>query len=81
MKVRKFYPRSAMHKLAGENTNSLTRGEAAALEFALRRGRKVGLSVVLAQTKIAAFNAATPEQAQIILANTNRAIKLHMAQP
>lgn len=80
MKVRKFYPRTAMRKLAGKNANSLTRGEAAALKFALRRGRKVGLSVVLAQSEITAFKAATPEQAQAIFANTNRTIKLHMAQ-
>lgn len=55
MKTRKFYPRSAIRALAGREFSSLDRGETAALRFVMRRGRRMGVSVMVTATNVLVF--------------------------
>ena len=74
MKVRKFYPRSAIRPLAGREVSTLSLGEVAALRFAMRRGRRMGLSVMVGATNVPAFDSVTPEAFAAALLNANQVI-------
>lgn len=68
MKVRKFYPRSAIRPLAGREFATLSQGEVAALRYVMRRSRKMGVQVAVASTNIPPFDSVPPETfAQVIL--------------
>ena len=78
MKVRKFYPRSAIRKLTEKSPATLTAGEQAALAFAMRRGRKLGFQVVVASSDLRSLEGMSKEQASAILANCNTKIFLKL---
>ncbi|WP_027859778.1 hypothetical protein [Marinobacterium jannaschii] len=78
MKVRNFYPKQVMKRLARRDVETLDAGEKAALNFFLRKGRKFGIgTAVLTETDptelLAANNA---EEASAILANCTTRIHL-----
>lgn len=66
MKIRKFYPRSAIRTLSGREFSTLDRGEVAALRFVMRRGRRMGVSVMVAATNVPAFAAALVNANQLV---------------
>lgn len=75
MKIRKFYPRSAIRALAGREFSTLGRGEVAALQFVMRRGRRMGVSVSVTATNVPAFESVEPEVLAAALANANQVVQ------
>ncbi len=45
MKVRRFYPRQVLRRLQGEH-EQLDKGKMAAVVYAMRKGRKLGVSIM-----------------------------------
>lgn len=80
MKVRNFYPRSAIRKLAGKSPRTLSAGEQSALYFALRKGRKLGVQVVVASSDTHSLEGVSPEQAAAILSNCNTKIFMNLTR-
>ena len=76
MKVRLFYPRSALRKLSNKEPVKLTAGEMAALKYAMRRGRKLGICVLCAPIDMQPLVDVTPEQARAIVENATTRIQL-----
>lgn len=79
MKVRNFYPRSALRKLAAQLPDILTAGEKAALKFAMRKGRKYGFEVVVASSDLTSLKGMSQDQAAAVIANCNTKIFLKVA--
>ena len=75
MKTRKFYPRSAIRALAGREFSSLDRGETAALRFVMRRGRRMGVSVMVTANNVPAFDSVEPRVFAAALAKANQVVQ------
>ena len=80
MKVRKFYPTSVLRKLDGKARAVLSAGEQAALAFAMRKGRKLGVQVIMAHSELADFEKAPLDVAAAVIANCNLKVALKFAQ-
>lgn len=78
MRVRNFYPRQVAKRLNRKSPSSLSPGEKAALQFFTMKGRKVGVSVQIAQTDLAGFQGSSMEEAATILANSNQTIFMRL---
>ena len=80
MKVQKFYPRQVLRKLQGDH-QALDAGQLAAIKYAIRKGRKLCLSLSVASTASAGevLAAASPELAQAVIANSTTRIILKQA--
>jgi hypothetical protein len=76
MKIRNFYPRSAIRKLELKEPSKLSLGERAALKFIMLRGRKYGVSVLCAPVDMQPLYDVTPEQARAIFDNCTTHIQL-----
>lgn len=68
MKVRKFYPRQVLRKLHGDH-KALDGRQLAAIRYGARKGRKLGISLMVGSTASAVDLAAAenPQQAKAIL--------------
>ncbi len=75
MKIRKFYPRSAIRTLGGREFSTLGAGEVAALRFVMRRGRRMGVSVMVAATNVPAFDSVEPDVFAAALASANQIVQ------
>lgn len=71
MKIRKFYPRPAIRAIGGRELSTLGAGEVAALRFVMRRGRRMGVSVMVTATNVPAFDSVEPSVFAAALANAN----------
>ena len=80
MKIRSFYPRQVFRKLQGDH-KQLDAGQLAAVKFAARKGRKLGISLMVGSTATAAdvLAATSQSSAQAIIANGNTGIILKEA--
>lgn len=80
MKIRNFYPRQVLRKLQGDH-KQLDAGQLAAVKFAVRKGRKFGISLMVGSTATSADVLAATNQAsaKAIIANANTRIILKEA--
>lgn len=78
MKVRNFYPWQVAKRLNRKSPSALSEGEKAALRFFTMKGRKVGVSVQIAQTDLAGFQGVSMEEAAAILENSNQTIFMRL---
>lgn len=82
MKVRKFYPISAIRKLAHKSPAALSAGERAAFAFAARKSRKLGIQIVASAVdprNAGQMAKISMEQAAAILSNADIKIFLKVA--
>ena len=75
MKIRKFYPRSAIRTLGGREFSTLEAGEVAALRFVMRRGRSMGVSVMVSATNVPTFESVEPSVFVAGLAKPNQIVQ------
>ncbi len=80
MKIRNFYPRQVLRTLQGDH-KQLDAGQVAAIQYAARKGRKLGLSLMIGSTANSAdvLASVSRESAQAIIANANTRIFLKAA--
>lgn len=80
MKIRTFYPRQVLRKLQGDH-KQLDAGQLAAIKYATRKGRKLGLSLMVGSTATAedVLAATSREFAQAAIANATTRIVLKEA--
>jgi len=80
MKIRKFYPRQVLRKLQGEH-KALEAAQLAAITYCARKGRKLGISLMIDSTATASelLAAGSPELAHAVIANATTRIILREA--
>lgn len=67
-KKRNFYPAQVMRGLHGREHHSLSAGEAHALSFFCRRGRKYGMAIAISQRN--PFKDVSAAMAEAVMQNT-----------
>lgn len=64
MKTQKFYPRQVLRSLIGDH-DTLNAGQRAALAYAMRKGRKLGVTITVAPAPATSFKTCIPTRVGI----------------
>jgi len=78
MKTRKFYPLATIKRLDGRDPSSLSKGEKAALLFAMRRVTTAKIAVVGANSENAESIVTTPEELEATKSKASTKIRVKL---